>query len=97
VAFPLRVGLFWDMKYSETRPAEQQRTTLSAGALPEREETLSVPGTFATIRIDCWNPRTGAWMNTLWYSREVTHMVKEEFALRTGGRQSRELLMLRLR
>jgi hypothetical protein len=98
VAFPLRVGLLWDMKYSETRPPEQQTVNIERRCLAEREETLTVPaGTFATIRIDCWNSRTGAWVSTVWYSPEVIQNVKEEWALRTGGRTSRELLMFRLK
>jgi hypothetical protein len=98
VAFPLRVGLSWAMKYSESRPTEQRTDNIERQCTAEREETLTVPaGTFATIRIDCWNPRTRAWVSTVWYSPEVTHLVKEEFALRTGGRQSRELLMFRLK
>ena len=101
VAFPLRVGLSWDMKYSETRPTEQQTDNVERRCMAEREETLTVPaGTFSTIRIDCWNSRTGSWVHTIWYSPEVKHMVKDEFAVRTGGRTgrtSRDLLMFRLR
>jgi len=97
VTFPLRVGLLWDMKYSETRPTEQRTDNIERRCLAEKEESITVPaGTFDTIRIDCWNSRTGAWASTAWYSPEVTHMVKEEFALRTG-RTSRELLMFRLK
>jgi hypothetical protein len=97
VAFPLRVGLSWGMQYSETRSTEQRTDNIERRCIAEKEETLTVPaGTFATIRIDCWNSRTGAWVGTVWYSPEVTHMVKEEFALRTG-RTSRELLRFRLK
>jgi len=98
VTFPLRVGLLWDMKYSETRPTEQRTNNIERRCLAEKEESVTVPaGTFTTIRIDCWNSRTGAWTSTAWYSPEVTHIVKEESALRTGGRESRELLMFRLK
>ena len=98
VTFPLRVGLLWDMKYSETRPTERRTNDIERRCRAEKEEAVIVPaGTFATIRIDCWNSRTGTWASTAWYSPEVTHIVKEEFALRTGGRESRELLMFRLR
>ena len=98
VTFPLRVGLSWDMKYSVTRPTEQRTNNIERRCLAEKEESVTVPaGTFDTIRIDCWNSRTGGWAHTAWYSPEVTHMVKEEFALTTGGRESRELLMFRLR
>jgi hypothetical protein len=72
VAFPLRVGLSWGMQYSETRPTEQQTDNIERRCIAEKEETLTVPaGTFATIRIDCWNSRTGAWVGTVWYSPEV--------------------------
>jgi hypothetical protein len=98
VTFPLRVGLLWDMKYSETRPTEQGTNNIERRCRAEKEESVTVPaGTFATIRIDCWDSRTGAWASTAWYSPEVSHMVKEEFALRAGGRESRELLMFRLK
>jgi hypothetical protein len=98
VTFPLQVGLSWDMKYAETRPTEQQTRNIERRCVAVAEEALTVPaGTFATIRIVCRNSHTGALVSTLWYSPEVTHMVKEEFALRTGGRESRELLMFRLK
>ena len=98
VSFPLQVGLSWDMKYVETRPTEQQTRTIERRCVAEAEEALTVPaGTFATIRIVCRNSRTGAWVSTQWYSPEVTQMVKEESALRTGERTSRELLMFRLK
>jgi hypothetical protein len=98
VSFPLQVGLSWDMKLVETTPTQQQTRNIERRCLAEAEEALTVPaGTFATIRIVCRNSHTGAWLSTLWYAPEVTHMVKEEFALRTGGRTSRELLMFRLK
>ena len=98
VSFPLPVGLSWDMKYVETRSTEQQTRNIERRCVAEGEEALTVPaGTFATIRIVCRNSRTGAWVSTRWYAPEVTHMVKEEFALTTGGRESRELLMFRLK
>jgi hypothetical protein len=98
VAFPLAVGLSWDMRYRETRPTELVRETIERRCVAEAEEAVTVPaGTFATIRVVCKNPRTDAWVSTMWYSPEVTHMVKDEFAARTGGRTSRELLMFRLK
>jgi hypothetical protein len=98
VTFPLQVGLSWDMKYVESRPTEQQTRTIERRCVAEAEEALTVPaGTFATIRIVCKNSQTGAWVSTQWYSPEVTHIVKDEFSLRTGGRTSRELLMFRLK
>lgn len=43
------------------------------------------------------NTRTNAWVQTVWYSPEVHHLVREEFSVRAGGRTRRELLMFRLR
>ena len=98
VAFPLSVGLSWDMKYLETRPTEQQTENLERRCVAEAEEALTVPaGTFATIRIVCNNTRNNAWVITVWYSPEVNHIVKDEYPVRTGGRTSRELLMFRLK
>ena len=98
VAFPLTVGLSWDMKYLETRPTEQQTENLERRCVAEAEEALTVPaGTFATIRIVCNNTRNNAWVITVWYSPEVNHIVKDEYPVRTGGRTSRELLMFRLK
>ncbi|HWO46346.1 MAG TPA: hypothetical protein VNO87_12340 [Methylomirabilota bacterium] len=98
VAFPLSVGLSWDMKYLETRPTEQQTENVERRCVAEGEEALTVPaGTFATIRIVCKNMRNNSWVITVWYSPEVNHMVKDEYPVRTGGRGSRELLMFRLK
>jgi hypothetical protein len=98
VAFPLSVGLSWDMKYLETRPTEQQPENVERRCVAEGEEALTVPaGTFATIRIVCKNMRNNSWVTTVWYSPEVNHMVKDEYPVRTGGRASRELLMFRLK
>jgi len=98
VAFPLSVGLSWDMKYLETRPTEQQTENVERRCVAEGEEALTVPaGTFATIRIVCKNMRNNSWVTTVWYSPEVNHMVKDEYPVRTGGRASRELLMFRLK
>jgi len=98
VAFPLSVGLSWDMKYLETRPTEQQTENVERRCVAEAEEALTVPaGTFATIRIVCKNMRNNSWVITVWYSPEVNHMVKDEYPVRTGGRGSRELLMFRLK
>jgi len=98
VTFPLQVGLSWDMKYVETRPTEQQTRNIERRCVAETEEALTVPaGTFATIRIVCRNSHTGAWVGTLWYSPEVTYMVKEEFTLGRNSRELRELLMFKLK
>lgn len=97
VSFPLSVGLSWDMKYQETRPTEHQTEEVERRCVAEAEETLTVPaGTFATIRIVCHNTRNNAWVSTLWYSPEVTHIVRDEYVVRAGGRGSRELLKFRL-
>jgi len=80
VAFPLSVGLSWDMKYLETRPTEQQTENVERRCVAEGEEALTVPaGTFATIRIVCKNMRNNSWVTTVWYSPEVNHMVKDEY------------------
>ncbi len=98
VAFPLSVGVSWDMKYVETRPTEQQTENIERRCVAEGEETLTVPaGTFATIRIVCNNTRNNAWVATVWYSPEVNHMVRDEYVVRAGGRAKRELLMFRLK
>jgi hypothetical protein len=98
VAFPLRVGLSWDMKYLETRPIQQQTENVERQCAAEGEETLTVPaGTFATIRIACDDTRHNAWVLTVWYSPQVHNMVKDEYPEKIGGRTSRELLMFRLR
>jgi len=98
VAFPLSVGVSWDMKYVETRPTELQTENIERRCVAEGEETLTVPaGTFATIRIVCNNTRNNAWVATVWYSPEVNHMVRDEYVVRAGGRAKRELLMFRLK
>ncbi len=98
VAFPLSVGLSWDMKYLETRPTEQQSENIERRCVAEANEALTVPaGTFATIRIVCKNMRNNSWVTTVWYSPAVNHMVKNEYPVGTGGRGSRELLMFKLK
>jgi len=93
VAFPLRVGQSWSMKYVERRPVEQETESVERRCAAEGQEAVTVPaGTFATIRIACTNTRANAWVLTLWYSPVVHHMVKDEYPLKTGGRASRELL-----
>jgi len=97
VAFPLSVGLSWDMKYVEARPTEQPEN-VERRCVAEGEEAVTVPaGTFATIRVVCNDSRNNSWVITVWYSPEVKHMVKDEYPVRTGGRGSRELLRFRLK
>ena len=97
VAFPLRVGQSWTMKYVERRPIEQETESVERRCAAEAQEDVTVPaGTFAAIRIVCTNIRSSAWVLTLWYSPVVHHMVKDEYPVRTGGRASRELLGFRL-
>lgn len=98
VAFPLRVGQSWSMKYVEKRPIEQETESVERRCAAEGRDTVTVPaGTFATIRIVCTNALTNAWVLTLWYAPFVNHMVKDEYPLKTGGRSSRELLNFSLR
>lgn len=98
VAFPLRVGQFWSMKYVERRPLEQETESVERRCAAEGRETVTVPaGTFAAIRIVCANALTNAWVLTLWYSPFVHLMVKDEYPLKTGGRSSRELLRFSLK
>lgn len=98
VAFPLRVGQSWSMKYVEKRPIEQETESVERRCAAEGRDTVTVPaGTFATIRVVCTNALTNAWVLTLWYAPFVNHMVKDEYPLKTGGRSSRELLNFSLR
>ena len=98
VAFPLRVGQSWSMKYVEKRPIEQETESVERRCAAEGRDTVTVPaGTFATIRIVCTNALTNAWVLTLWYAPFVHHMVKDEYPLKTGGRSSRELVSFSLR
>lgn len=93
VAFPLRVGQSWSMKYVERRPIEQETESVERRCTAEDRETVTVPaGTFDTIRIACIGVLTKTWVLTLWYSPVVQHMVKDEYPVKTGGRGSRELL-----
>jgi len=97
VSFPLSVGLSWDMKYRETRPLEQQTEEIERRCVAEAEEALTVrAGTFATFRIVCRDTRNDTWVSTLWYSPEVTHIVRDEYAVRGGGRAWRELIRFTL-
>jgi len=97
VAFPLRVGQSWTMKYLERRPIEQETESVERRCAAEAQEDVTVPaGTFAAIRIVCTNMQSNAWVLTLWYSPVVHHMVRDEYPVRTGGRASRELLGFRL-
>ena len=97
VAFPLRVGQSWTMKYVERRPIEGATESVERRCAAEGQETVTVPaGRFAAMRIVCTNTRSNAWVLTLWYSPVVHHMVKDEYPVRTGGRASRELLKFRL-
>jgi hypothetical protein len=98
VAFPLRVGQSWSMKYVERRPIEGETESVERRCVAEKQETVTVPaGTFAAIRVVCTNTRANAWVLTLWYAPVVHHMVKDEYPLRTGGRSSRELLKFSLK
>ena len=98
VAFPLRVGQSWRMKYVESRPIEGETEGVERRCAAEGRETVTVPaGTFAAIRIVCTNALTNTWVLTLWYAPFVHHMVKDEYPLKTGGRSSRELRKFSLR
>ena len=97
VVFPLSVGMTWDMKYHEARPADRQTEDVERTCQAEAEETTTVPGgAFTTIRVVCKNKLTGAWVLTSWYAPEARQAVRLELAA-TGGRQIRELLTLKLR
>lgn len=97
VAFPLEPGKSWDMKFHESRPADRQTEEIERRCVAEAEETVTVPaGTFPTVRVRCTNARNDAWLVTIWYSPQVTHLVREETAV-TGGKRIRELVNYRLR
>jgi len=85
------------MKYHETRPADRQTESIERSCTAEAEEVVTVPaGTFSTVRVSCKNTRNGAWILTVWYSPQVTHLVREESSV-TGGKRLRALISYRLR
>jgi hypothetical protein len=92
VAFPLAPGKSWDMKFHESRPADRQTEEIERRCVAEAEEAVTVPaGTFPTVRVRCTNARNDAWLVTIWYSPQVTYLVRED-AVVTGGKRVRELL-----
>ena len=97
VAFPLKVGKSWDMKYHEVLLVDRQTRDVERSCEAEAEEVVTVPaGAFLTLRVVCKNKRDGAIVLTIWYSPQVRHMVREEGPV-SGGRRVRELLSYRLR
>jgi hypothetical protein len=79
VAFPLAPGKSWDMKFHESRPADRQTEEIERRCVAEAEEAVTVPaGTFPTVRVRCTNARNDAWLVTIWYSPQVTHLVRED-------------------
>jgi hypothetical protein len=97
LAFPMKVGTEWTMKYHEERPVDRQSEEIERRCTVEGGETISVPaGTFPTLRVTCRNVLNDAWILTIWYSPQVKHVVREEAAV-TGGKRIRELITFRHR
>jgi hypothetical protein len=97
VNFPMAVGDSWSMKYREERPLDRQTQEVARTCRVEGEETVTVSaGTFPTLRVVCRNERNDAWYSTQWYSPQVKHAVRIEYAV-TGGKQIRELIKYRHR
>jgi hypothetical protein len=98
VAFPLSAGTSWEMKFQDAAPVDRTTTDIHRSCKAEGEETVTVPaGTFSTIRVVCKNLRNGERVLTVWYSRDVTHIVRGDDFVSTGGKRLRELLSYRLR
>lgn len=97
VSFPLVVGKAWDTDYVESRPVDRQTENIQRRCLVEGTESVTVPaGTFATLRIACFNRRNDAKVFTVWYAPEVRQIVRD-VSQQTGGTRTRELIHFTLK